>query len=61
MLCTDDSSIFSTNLSREYAIGMSTFSLGRPAMQLLARKALNYIFLSQRCQAALGNAVRPED
>ncbi len=44
VLCTDDSSVFGTTLSREYALGMAAFHLDQPAMLALARKAIDYTF-----------------
>ncbi|CAH1423810.1 unnamed protein product [Lactuca virosa] len=44
VLCTDDSGVFSTNLSTEYALVSSTFGLGRMELFELARKAVDYIY-----------------
>nr|XP_043625097.1 N6-mAMP deaminase isoform X2 [Erigeron canadensis] len=52
VLCTDDSGVFSTNLSNEYALASSTFGLGKAEMFQLARKAVDYIYA--------GNAVQKE-
>ncbi|PIN21147.1 Adenine deaminase/adenosine deaminase [Handroanthus impetiginosus] len=44
ILCTDDSGIFSTSLSSEYALASSTFGLGKREMFDLAQKAIDFIF-----------------
>ncbi|XAR53776.1 Adenosine deaminase [Bertholletia excelsa] len=44
VLCTDDSGVFSTSLSREYVLASSTFGIGRSEMFQLAREAVEYIF-----------------
>lgn len=59
VLCTDDSSIFGTTLSREYALAMATFSLDQQEMLTLAKKGIGYSFASasakQRLHAAFDN------
>ncbi|XP_076937260.1 N6-mAMP deaminase-like isoform X1 [Bidens hawaiensis] len=44
VLCTDDSGVFSTSLSNEYALVSSTFGLGKLELFELARKAVDFIF-----------------
>lgn len=39
-LCTDDSAVFGSSLSQEYAIAMATFSLTETEMIKLAKEAL---------------------
>ncbi|GAB4830904.1 hypothetical protein Ancab_004932 [Ancistrocladus abbreviatus] len=43
-LCTDDSGVFSTSLSKEYALAAATFGLERGAMFELARSAVEFVF-----------------
>ena len=61
VLCTDDSSIFGTTLSREYALAMAAFSLDQQEMLTLAKKGIGYSFASasskQRQHATFDNAV----
>ncbi|XP_076886140.1 N6-mAMP deaminase-like [Bidens hawaiensis] len=52
VLCTDDSGVFSTSLSNEYALVSSTFGLGKMELFELARKAVDFIFA--------GNEVKKE-
>ncbi|XP_058194378.1 N6-mAMP deaminase [Rhododendron vialii] len=44
VLCTDDTGVFSTSLSREYALASSTFGLGRSNMFQLAQNAIDFVF-----------------
>ncbi|MBA0748157.1 hypothetical protein Gogos_005005 [Gossypium gossypioides] len=44
VLCTDDSGVFSTSLSREYNLASSSFGLGKTEMFQLAEIAINFIF-----------------
>ncbi|EEF43898.1 Adenosine deaminase, putative [Ricinus communis] len=44
VLCTDDSGVFSTSVSKEYSLASSAFSLGKMEMFQLARNGLEYIF-----------------
>ncbi|KAF7149591.1 hypothetical protein RHSIM_Rhsim02G0110500 [Rhododendron simsii] len=44
VLCTDDTGVFSTSLSREYALAASTFGLGRSNMFQLAQNAIDFVF-----------------
>ncbi|GAB2301098.1 hypothetical protein Dimus_035130 [Dionaea muscipula] len=43
-LCTDDSGVFSTSLSKEYSIAAAAFGLGRDEMFRLARNAVEFVF-----------------
>ncbi|XP_061347897.1 N6-mAMP deaminase-like [Gastrolobium bilobum] len=44
VLCTDDSGVFSTCLSKEYKIAADSFGLGRREMFELSRNAVEFIF-----------------
>ncbi|KAH7569538.1 hypothetical protein JRO89_XS06G0181300 [Xanthoceras sorbifolium] len=44
VLCTDDSGVFSTTLSKEYDLAASTFDLGKWEMFQLAKTAVEFIF-----------------
>lgn len=46
ILCTDDSGIFSTSLSKEYAIAAAAFKLDAVALLTLAEAAVNFCFNS---------------
>ncbi|GJY63856.1 adenosine deaminase-like protein [Tanacetum coccineum] len=53
VICTDDSGVFSTSLSNEYAIASSTFGLGKREMFQLARKAVDFIFAENQVKKDL--------
>ncbi|CAO2823666.1 unnamed protein product [Amaranthus hypochondriacus] len=44
ILCTDDRGVFSTSLSKEYAIAAAAFDLGKKDMFQLAKNAVEYSF-----------------
>ncbi|CAL1397775.1 unnamed protein product [Linum trigynum] len=44
VLCTDDSGVFSTSLSKEYSLASSAFGLGRKELFQLARDSVEFIF-----------------
>lgn len=44
-LCTDDSGVFATSLSREYALAAAAFGLPNEQLALLAVAAADYAFL----------------
>jgi len=46
VLCTDDSGVFGTTLSQEYAIAMSTFGLSCDQMIALALQSAEHAFLT---------------
>lgn len=60
VLCTDDSSVFGTTLSREYALAMAAFSLNRQEMLALAKRAIDYSFaglsIKQRLHSTFNDA-----
>ncbi|KAL9243521.1 hypothetical protein vseg_017396 [Gypsophila vaccaria] len=47
-LCTDDSGVFSTSLSEEYAIAANAFNLGKTELFQLARNAVDFSFADER-------------
>jgi adenosine deaminase len=53
VLCTDDSGVFSTSLSDEYALASSTFGLGRSKMFQLAQSAIEFVFAGDAVKAEL--------
>eukprot|EP00955_Chlamydomonas_euryale_P053713 355589-Chlamydomonas_euryale.AAC.8 len=61
VLCTDDSGLFGTTLSREYAIAQRAFGLSRRALRALALEALQYVFCSDSERAWLEHAARQLD
>uniref|UniRef100_A0A3Q3WFS8 Adenosine deaminase domain-containing protein n=1 Tax=Mola mola TaxID=94237 RepID=A0A3Q3WFS8_MOLML len=44
VICTDDKGVFSTDLSQEYQLAASTFSLSREAVWTLSQQAIDCIF-----------------
>ncbi len=46
VLCTDDSGVFDTSLSKEYAIAAQAFSLSQEDLWQLSRRAIEHTFLS---------------
>ncbi|XP_043696057.1 N6-mAMP deaminase isoform X1 [Telopea speciosissima] len=44
VLCTDDTGVFSTSLSREYSIAAASFGLGKREIFQLGRDAIEYAF-----------------
>ncbi|KAI3718739.1 hypothetical protein L6452_19621 [Arctium lappa] len=53
VLCTDDSGVFSTNLSNEYALASNTFGLGRAELFELAKRAVDFIYAGKRIKMEL--------
>ncbi|KAJ9509192.1 hypothetical protein QJQ45_001476 [Haematococcus lacustris] len=53
VLCTDDSGVFDTTLSQEYAIAMAVFNLTVEELQGLALAAVDYTFASEAEKAEL--------
>lgn len=46
MLCTDDSGVFNTSLSQEYAIAAQAFGLSHDDLWELSLQAVEHAFLS---------------
>ncbi|KAI3745364.1 hypothetical protein L1987_58475 [Smallanthus sonchifolius] len=53
VLCTDDSGVFSTILSNEYALVSSAFGLGKMELFELARKGVDFIFAGNEVKMEL--------
>ncbi|KAG9454104.1 hypothetical protein H6P81_007008 [Aristolochia fimbriata] len=53
VLCTDDTGVFSTSLSREYLLAASTFGLDRAEMVKLAADAIEFVFADDGVKNAL--------
>ncbi|KAG2440340.1 hypothetical protein HXX76_004445 [Chlamydomonas incerta] len=60
VLCTDDSGVFGTTLSREYAIAAAAFKLPVSALHELARRSVEYTFASEAEKAQLRQLVARE-
>lgn len=64
VLCTDDSGVFSTSLSREYALAAASFQLSPSVLLSLAEAAIDHCFLTASEQAELRssfNSFREQD
>jgi adenosine deaminase len=48
VLCTDDSGVFATTLSQEYAIAAASFGLDQQQLIELASRAVEYCFCSEQ-------------
>ncbi|KAJ9169071.1 hypothetical protein P3X46_020539 [Hevea brasiliensis] len=53
ILCTDDSGVFSTSLSKEYSLASSAFGLGKKELFQLARNGIDYIFADDEVKGDL--------
>ena len=53
VLCTDDSGVFSTTLSREYALAAAAFRLQAPQLRRLAAAGVAHAFAPPTVKAAL--------
>ncbi|KAM7500944.1 hypothetical protein LguiA_025358 [Lonicera macranthoides] len=53
VLCTDDTGVFSTSLSNEYALASSSFDLGKVEMLQLAKNAVDFIFAGDGVKSEL--------
>lgn len=60
VLCTDDSGVFATTLSREYAIAAATFGLGEERLRQLVLAAVDYTFLEEAENEALRQRMEHE-
>ena len=47
ILCTDDSGVFHTSLSKEYAIAAQAFGLSQSDLWQLSEQAIEHAFLSE--------------
>ena len=57
VLCTDDSGVFRTTLSGEYALAGAAFGLGEAELRLLAAEAVEHCFAEEEVKAALRRRV----
>jgi len=57
VLCTDDSGVFSTSLSREYAIAAGTFHLSQQQLLQLVMRSIDYTFLPDHSKDMLRQKV----
>ena len=53
VLCTDDSGMFGTTLSREYALAAVAFKLGAAQLRRLAAACVDHAFAEPEVKAAL--------
>ena len=53
VLCTDDSGMFGTTLSREYALAAVAFELGAAQLRRLAVGGVDHAFAEPEVKAAL--------
>lgn len=53
VLCTDDSGIFSTNLSREFCLAAENFNLSKYEIIELSERAIDFIFGSEETKDIL--------
>ena len=53
VLCTDDSGVFCTTLSREYALAAAAFDLLEEELRTLALRAADYTFLPEEERGVL--------
>lgn len=58
VLCTDDSGVFATSLSREYALAAGAFKLSERQLTALALKAVDYCFLEPSDMHVLRHAMQ---
>lgn len=57
VLCTDDSGVFATTLSQEYAITAAAFGLDQQQLIELASRAVEYCFCSEQDKQLLRHKV----
>ncbi|KAL0542906.1 hypothetical protein IC582_017987 [Cucumis melo] len=53
VICTDDSGVFSTSVSKEYSLAASAFGLGKKEIFQLARDAIEFIFADNEIKKIL--------
>ncbi|PIA50659.1 hypothetical protein AQUCO_01200106v1 [Aquilegia coerulea] len=53
VLCTDDTGIFSTSLSREYRLAASAFGLGEMELFQLGKNSIEYVFADEVVKKSL--------
>ena len=53
VLCTDDSGVFGTTLSREYALAAVAFKLGAAQLRRLSAAGVDHAFAEPEVKAAL--------
>lgn len=58
VLCTDDSGVFGTSLSREYALAAAAFGLTRDDLWRLAERGVGYVFAGDEEKGALLERVK---
>jgi adenosine deaminase len=56
-ICTDDPGVFTTSLSREYALAAVSLGLREHHLRALAAQAMDYAFMVRRCRLTLSNPV----
>lgn len=56
VICTDDSGVFSTSVSKEYSLAASAFGLGKKEIFQLARDAIEFIFADDEIKKILKQA-----
>ena len=57
VLCTDDSGVFGTSLSRELALAAAAFRLREPQLRRLAAAGVRHAFAEPHVKAALAARV----
>ncbi|KAF5830166.1 hypothetical protein DUNSADRAFT_14943 [Dunaliella salina] len=59
VLCTDDSGVFHTSLSQEFAIAMNTFGIQEKDVQRLVAESIDYTFASDAEKLELKRCLLP--
>lgn len=57
VLCTDDSGVFNTSLSKEFAIAAQAFQLSREELFFLCLRAVDHTFLGEHEKSKLRNEI----
>eukprot|EP00200_Dunaliella_tertiolecta_P002360 CAMPEP_0202338984 /NCGR_PEP_ID=MMETSP1126-20121109/1039_1 /ASSEMBLY_ACC=CAM_ASM_000457 /TAXON_ID=3047 /ORGANISM="Dunaliella tertiolecta, Strain CCMP1320" /LENGTH=318 /DNA_ID=CAMNT_0048929467 /DNA_START=158 /DNA_END=1114 /DNA_ORIENTATION=+ len=60
VICTDDSGVFHTSLSQEYAIAMHTFGIHERDIQRLVADSIDYTFTSDAEKLELKRRIHPQ-